>query len=345
MWERQLHSWKRASRAHKKRKELSANTYATMTMRCPQRKRGAGAAWRLACALLISVHGAGFSREHRRALQASYTYANAADATPYCSLLDASICSGNPQRFLQVTANGPFEGIIVESYSTWLSFAAPALVDLDNDGDMDLVSGDDSGTLLYFENTGASTTPNFVPRTGTANPFDGFDVGSDSAPVFGDLDADGDMDIVVGEKDGKLNYFENTGTSTAPVFVQRTGSANLFDGFSIGEYSKPALGDLDNDGDLDLVVSDEDVNFIYYENTGTSTVPAFTLSSGAASPFDGIDLEGIDHDSTISFGDLDGDGSLKRSPVDKDAIVTTRLIARRRPGSRSRRRTWQAHLH
>ena len=219
-------------------------------MRSPQRKRGAGAAWRLASALLISVHGAGFSREHRRALQASYTYANAADATPYCSLLDASICSGNPQRFLQVTANGPFEGIIVGSYSTWLSFAAPALVDLDNDGDMDLVSGDDSGTLLYFENTGTSTTPNFVPRTGTANPFDGFDVGSDSAPVFGDLDADGDMDVVVGEKDGKLNYFENTGTSTAPVFVQRTGSANLFDGFSIGGYSKPALGDLDNDGTL-----------------------------------------------------------------------------------------------
>ena len=234
--------------------EKSSASATTMKMRSPERKRGIGAARHLACAaLLISVHGAGFSREpNRRALQASYTYANAADATPYCSLLDASICSGNPQRFLQVTANGPFEGIIVGSYSIWLSFAAPALVDLDNDGDMDLVSGDDSGTLLYFENTGASTTPNFVPRTGTANPFDGFDVGSDSAPVFGDLDADGDMDVVVGEKDGKLNYFENTGTSTAPVFVQRTGSANLFDGFSIGGYSKPALGDLDNDGTLRL---------------------------------------------------------------------------------------------
>ena len=303
-----------------------------MTMRSPQRKRGAGAAWRLASALLISVHGAGFSREHRRALQASYTYANAADATPYCSLLDASICSGNPQRFLQVTANGPFEGIIVGSYSTWLSFAAPALVDLDNDGDMDLVSGDDSGTLLYFENTGASTTPNFVPRTGTANPFDGFDVGSDSAPVFGDLDADGDMDVVVGEKDGKLNYFENTGTSTAPVFVQRTGSANLFDGFSIGGYSKPALGDLDNDGtlrprpsidktatarflslagDLDLVLGDDYGKLNYIENTGTSTAPVFVQRTGSANPFDGVD---VGQQSAPVLGDLDGDGTLRPRP-------------------------------
>ena len=130
------------------------------------------------------------------------------------------------------------------------------------------------------------------------------------------------MDVVVGEKDGKLStYIENTGTSTAPVFVQRTGSANPFDGVSSGDYSKPALADLDNDGDLDLVVSDEDVNFIYYENTGTSTMPAFTLSSGAASPFEGIDLdEGEDRlPLTISLGDLDGDGSLKRRPVNKDA--------------------------
>ena len=57
----------------------------------------------------------------------------------------------------------------------------------------------------------------------------------------------GDLDLVVGEWDGLLNYFENTGTSTAPAFVQRTGGANPFDGI-IGSGSAPALGDLDNDG-------------------------------------------------------------------------------------------------
>ena len=41
---------------------------------------------------------------------------------------------------------------------------------------------------------------------------------------------------------------ENTGTSTAPVFVQRTGSANIFAGIDIGDVSRPALADFDNDG-------------------------------------------------------------------------------------------------
>ena len=51
-------------------------------------------------------------------------------------------------------------------------------------------------------------------------------------------------------EDGLLNYMENTGTSTAPVFVARTGSANPFDGVDVGMDSAPALGDFDGDGTL-----------------------------------------------------------------------------------------------
>ena len=60
----------------------------------------------------------------------------------------------------------------------------------------------------------------------------------------------GDFDLVVGEDSGVLHYMENTGTSTAPAFVQRTGSANIFDDIDVGSSSRPALGDLDNDGTL-----------------------------------------------------------------------------------------------
>ena len=60
----------------------------------------------------------------------------------------------------------------------------------------------------------------------------------------------GDLDLVVGEADGTLNYMENTGTSTAPAFVLRTGSANPFDGIDFDRSSAHALGDLDGDGTL-----------------------------------------------------------------------------------------------
>ena len=60
----------------------------------------------------------------------------------------------------------------------------------------------------------------------------------------------GDLDLVVGDTDGELVYMENTGTSTAPVFVQRTGSENPFDGLDVDPDSKPAFGDLDGDGTL-----------------------------------------------------------------------------------------------
>ena len=60
----------------------------------------------------------------------------------------------------------------------------------------------------------------------------------------------GDLDLVVGEEGGKLTYIENTGTSTVPVFVQRTGNANPFDGIDVGSSSKPTLGNLDGDGTL-----------------------------------------------------------------------------------------------
>ena len=60
----------------------------------------------------------------------------------------------------------------------------------------------------------------------------------------------GDLDLVVGNQKWELNYIENTGTSTAPAFVQRTGSANPFAGIDVGSLSTPALGDLDGDGTL-----------------------------------------------------------------------------------------------
>ena len=219
-------------------------------------------------------------------------------------------------------AANPFNGVDVGHYST------PSFADLDGDGDLDAVVGAIHGTLHYFENTGTATAPAFTERTGAANPFNAVNVGLNSAPSFADLDGDGDLDAVVGERYGTLHYFENTGTALAPAFTERTGAANPFNGVDVGFRSTPSFADLDGDGDLDAVVGEDDGSLHYFENTGSATAPAFTARTGAANPFNGVDVVGS---STPSFADLDGDGDLDAVVGEATAPCTIREHHAARP--------------
>jgi len=128
-------------------------------------------------------------------------------------------------------------------------FSAPAFVDIDNDGDFDMFSGEQGAAFFYFENTGTAAAPNFVQRTGAANPLNGETVGTRwSTPFFVDIDNDGDFDMFSGEDYGAVLYWENTGTAGAPTFVQRTGAANPLNGVDVGRFSAATFVDVDNDG-------------------------------------------------------------------------------------------------
>jgi hypothetical protein len=248
--------------------------------------------------------------------------ASAAAATPalvdYDRDLDLDLVSGNASGTFDV-----FESFVPQvlaadellgSANPFAAFdvgtlSAPALGDLDGDGDSDLVSGENYGVFFYFRNSGSATAPAFVAQTGAGNPLDGlWTTGYTSAPVLGDLDADGDLDLVAGDSNGRLNYFENTGSAVAAAFVEQTGSGNPLDGeIATAYYSAPALGDLDGDGDLDLAAGTATGVFFYFENTGSATVPAFAARTGTANPLDGYDIGAY---ATAALGDYDGDGDL-----------------------------------
>ncbi len=179
--------------------------------------------------------------------------------------------------------------------------SSPALADLDGDGDLDALIGASSGNTFFFENTGSAMAPAFAaPQT---NPFGLDNVYFSSRPAFADLDGDGDLDALIGERDGNTFFFENTGSATAPAFA--APQTNPFGLTSVGYYSSPALADLDGDGDLDALIGEGYGSTFFFANTGSATAPAFAAPQ--TNPFG---LAYVGYVSSPALADLDGDGDL-----------------------------------
>ena len=190
------------------------------------------------------------------------------------------------------------------------SESIPALTDLDGDGDLDLLLSNKiepedtkTGALYIFENTGSATAPAFhargkVPDLPIAYHF---------APAFGDLDGDGDDDMLLGEWRDRMAYYRNDGR-------RRSGRDKLIPRWTLvdsaaatltrGRNTTPTLGDLDGDGDLDLIVGESSGALNYYRNDGGSSAPDFQLVSDE---FQDID---VGRRSVPTLVDLDGDGDL-----------------------------------
>ncbi|MCH8545330.1 MAG: T9SS type A sorting domain-containing protein [Cryomorphaceae bacterium] len=175
----------------------------------------------------------------------------------------------------------------------------PSLVDIDGDGDLDMVSVEDYGVINFFQNTGSATNPQFAAPSFPAWIPD--TVLIDLA--FGDLDGDGDYDIMGVSYYGDVYYYENTGSATNPQFA--TGISNPFNiNSGIITTGSPTLIDMDGDGDLDLFISDYYGGILYYENTGSASAPNFSTAA-VANPFN-IPVSSVFRIAT--FADLDGDG-------------------------------------
>jgi hypothetical protein len=204
------------------------------------------------------------------------------------------------------------------------------MIDLDNDGDFDILSNvvhqninqySINTDFLYYENTGSATNPQFsTPQT---NPF-GLPNSSPSIlhTAIGDIDGDGDLDLLGFSYDptaytANSIFIENIGTASSPSFT--APQLNQF-GLPSNVFSLITLEDIDTDGDLDIFFPDEDYNpymstIAYVENTGTAITPQFSPPP-TANPF-GLTFpsnwQGI---AILNFKDLDGDN-------DNDLIAGT----------------------
>ena len=191
--------------------------------------------------------------------------------------------------------------------------SSPAFVDLDGDGDKDLVSGDLQGQLHYFPNLGTATSPVFSVAGGVFNPFNGIDVGLVSRPAFADLDGDGDPDLVCGALSGELSYFENSGDMRSPKFADVPNATHPFTSIKAASTSAPAFGDEDRDGDLDLFLGAADGSVVIHCNTGNQTQPQFSTTPATGQNGSAIGFEtgdALNASPTVVDIDLDGDVDL-----------------------------------
>jgi hypothetical protein len=172
---------------------------------------------------------------------------------------------------------------------------APALGDLDGDGDLDMLLGTWNSDLLYFRNEGSPRAPRWVQDpSATIRP----PRVSHAAPALGDLDADGDLDLLIGQASGAIVFFRNTGTPRAPRFTLVT---DRLDDIKAGRRSAPALADVDGDGLIDLVIGHENAGTLtVYRNAGTRTSPRFVPHSPLTNA--------LPPAATPAFADIDADG-------------------------------------
>jgi hypothetical protein len=190
-------------------------------------------------------------------------------------------------------------------------YNSPAPVDLDRDGDLDVLMGvlggafnpigTASDNFYYWERTSADTLELRSRRF-----LNGIDLGSETQPALADLDADGDLDLVVGTKiepkaadAGRLVVFLNEGTKRAPRF-RLTETLKPADALHLA----PALGDLDADGDPDLLVGTWNQGILFFRNTGSAKAPVWT-----AEPASAIQPPRASF-ATPALADIDGDKDL-----------------------------------
>lgn len=178
-----------------------------------------------------------------------------------------------------------FAGLSLLGFTTALF---PSFGDIDNDNDIDLLIGDYNGNLHLLKNSSNSlntmtltlTDPQLTDGNATV-----IDVGYSAKPALFDLDGDLDLDLVIGEENGNLNYYENVGNQTNFSFREQSsafGGIELSEWFTTVGNSIPTLFKNSN-GHIQLFVGSERGALYHYNGIDGNLLGAFNLVDSVVS--------------------------------------------------------------
>lgn len=176
----------------------------------------------------------------------------------------------------------------------------PYLVDLDGDEDLDLLIGMRFGGPSVRRNVGTAQAATFQTWPGLITLPTVDDL---SAAAVADFDGDGLAEMVLGQENGPLRYFDNSGTLESPHFIQNFDLANPISGPRLLSDTFPATLDWDGDGWVEVVVghgfgdllsSQRDPSGLF-RVLGSVADPLRILAEGLSTP-------------RPTAGDIDGDG-------------------------------------
>jgi len=197
--------------------------------------------------------------------------------------------------------------------------SVPSFVDWDNDGLKDLVVGTGEGKVHVYLNAGTEAGPQFVNyfyvQHSGADLYCPPDEDMGCFPRLVYWDADARRDLLVGQADGTVQIFLNTGTHSNPIFdvssiVQVGYPYYNEEDLQVGALACPTVIDWDSDGRKDLVAGALDGKIHIYLNCGCiSTALAFYSSppEGTLARENDANLVVPENGSSPVVLDLDGD--------------------------------------